>query len=114
MPNESYLKAFAEAWNAHDIDAIMDHMADDGVFISSNGSRSEGRDAVRATFLSVFEGYPDARWSDDVHFASGERGVSEWLFSGTDADDGTVVEVRGCDIFTFRDGKISVKDTYLK
>ena len=42
------------------------------------------------------------------------RSVSEWVFVGTDAEDGTVVKDRGCDVFTFKDGKILVKDTYLK
>jgi len=39
--------------------------------------------------------------------------VSEWTFTGTDKD-GTSVEVNGCDIFTFRDGKILIKDSFRK
>jgi hypothetical protein len=39
--------------------------------------------------------------------------VSEWIFTGT-RRDGTRVEVRGCDLFTFRDGKIAVKNSYRK
>jgi ketosteroid isomerase-like protein len=114
MPDVSFLKAFADAWNRHDLDAIMMHMAGDCVFISSSGTRAEAADAVRGAFSAVFECFPDARWGDDVHFVSGDRGVSEWVFSGTDAEDGSVVEVKGCDVFTFCDGKIVVKDTFLK
>lgn len=114
MPNVPFLKSFADAWNRHDVDALMAHMAEDGVFISSSGTRAEGSRAVREAFTAVFESIPDARWRDDVHFVSGDRGVSEWKLSGTDAEDGTRVEERGCDIFTFRDGEILVKDTYLK
>jgi ketosteroid isomerase-like protein len=114
MPNEPFLKAFADAWNNHDIDILMNHMAEDGIFISSSGARAGGAEAVREAFTSVFEAFPDARWCNDVHFVNDNRGVSEWVFSGTDADDGTVVEEKGCDIFTFQDGKIIVKDTYLK
>ena len=33
--------------------------------------------------------------------------------TGTRAD-GTRVEVQGCDLFTLRDGKISLKDSYRK
>ena len=44
---------------------------------------------------------------------AGDRGVSEWTFTGTDKD-GTSVEVIGCDIFSFRDGKILVKNSYRK
>lgn len=114
MPNVPFLKTFADAWNRHDIDSLMVHMAEDGVFISSSGARAEGSEAVREAFASVFESFPDARWDGDTHFVSGNRGVSEWVFSGTDAEDGSAVEEQGCDIFTFRDGKIAVKDTYLK
>jgi len=114
MPDLAFLQAFADAWNRHDLDALMAHMTEDAVFISSNGTRATGAQAVRAAFASVFEAFPDASWNEDVHFVSGERGVSEWVFKGTDAEDGTVVEKRGCDILTFLNGKISVKDTYLK
>jgi hypothetical protein len=39
--------------------------------------------------------------------------VSEWTFTGTRMD-GTRVEVNGCDLFTFRDGKIAVKNSFRK
>ena len=113
-----FLQAFAEAWNRHDIDDLMSFMTDDCVFESSAGddvcgTRYEGAEAVRAGFSQNWEAFPDARWADDRHFVSGNRGVSEWTFSGTRAD-GKRVEVNGCDIFTFRDGKIAVKNSYRK
>ena len=39
--------------------------------------------------------------------------MSQWTFTGTRAD-GTRVEVHGCDLFTFRNGRIAVKDSYRK
>jgi hypothetical protein len=47
------------------------------------------------------------------HFVQGNRGVSEWIFTGTNTE-GKRSEVAGCDIFTFRDGKIQVKNSYRK
>ena len=49
------LQAFADAWNRHDVDAIMSFMTDDCVFESSSGpdvcgTRYAGREAVRAGF----------------------------------------------------------------
>ena len=114
MPSVEFLKTFAAAWNRHDIDAIMMHMAEDGVFVSYSGERVEGCESVRAAFAAVFTDLPDIRFSEDTHFVSADRGLSEWVLSGTDAEDGTAVEVKGCDIFTFRDGKIALKDSYLK
>ncbi len=112
------LERFAAAWNRHDLDALMSMMTDDCVFEASagpdvNGQRSEGKAAVRAAYASVFETFPDARWSNPRHVVSGNRGVSEWTFTGTRAD-GTRVEVTGCDLFTLRDGLIAVKNSYRK
>lgn len=112
------LEAFADAWNRHDIDALMAFMAEDCVFEASAGpdifgTRYVGREAVRAGFAEVWVTFPDAHWSNARHFICGQRGVSEWTFTGTLAD-GTHVEVHGCDLFTFRDGKIALKNSYRK
>jgi len=115
---QSLLHAFAEAWNRHDLDALMSMMTSDCVFQASGGNavdgqRHQGQQAVRAAYAAVFEEYPDAHWADARHFVSGDRGVSEWTFTGT-LNDGRRVEVRGCDLFTFRDGKIAVKNSFRK
>ena len=112
------LQAFADAWNRHDVDALMSFMTDDCVFEASAGpdvcgTLYEGRKAVRAGFSEVWATFPDAHGGNARHFVCGNRGVSEWIFTGTRAD-GTRVEVNGCDVFTFRDDKIAVKNSYRK
>ena len=47
-----FLANFAQAWNDKDLEALMDHMADDGVFMASvgtevEGTRWEGKEEVR-------------------------------------------------------------------
>ena len=113
-----FLQAFADAWNRHDVDALMEFMTEDCVFESSagpdaSGTRYAGRDKVRAGFASVWKTFPDAHWGNARHFVHGDRGVSEWTFTGTSAD-GARVEVHGCDLFTFRGGKIAVKNSFRK
>ena len=113
-----WLQAFADAFNRHDVDAIMSFMTDDCVFEASAGpdvcgKRYEGQASVGAAFVDVWTTFPDARWSDARHFICGDRGVSEWVFSGT-RGDGTRVEVNGCDLFSFRDGRIALKNSYRK
>ena len=98
------LQAFADAWNRHDVDALMSFMTEDCVFESSAGAdvcgtRYAGIEAVRAGFAEVWAIFPDAHWGNARHFVHGDRGVSEWTFTGTRAD-GTRVEVHGCDLFT--------------
>ena len=93
-------------------------MTDDCVFEASagphvDGQRSEGRDAVRAAYGAVFDTFPDARWNNPRHVIAGNRAISEWTFTGT-RRDGTRVEVNGCDLFTLRDGRIAIKNSYRK
>jgi uncharacterized protein (TIGR02246 family) len=112
------LQAFGDAWNSHDVDALMSMMTADCVFQASggqsvDGERHEGQQAVRAAYAAVFAQYPDAHWGEARHFAIGDRGVSEWTFTGT-LKDGKRVEVAGCDLLTFRDGKIAIKNSFRK
>jgi len=109
---------FTIGWNRHDVDALMTFMADECVFETASGpeicgSRHAGRARVRLAFARVFEVFPDARFGQARHFVAGDRGVSEWLFTGTTAE-GRTVEVNGCDVFTFREGKIAVKSSFFK
>ena len=113
-----FLQDFADAWNRHDLEALMSFMTDDCVFESSAGpeicgTRYSGPEAVRAGFAEVWAKFPDAHWGNARHFVQGDRGVSEWTFTGTQVD-GTRVEVHGCDLFTFKEGRIALKNSYRK
>lgn len=114
----NFLQEFADAWNRHDLDGMMSFMGEDCVFELSSGpdvmgKRFEGTYQVRKGYQAVLEAFPDGRWNVTTHFVSGERGVSQWVFTGSNPD-GTSVEVNGCDLFTFKEGKIIVKDSYRK
>ena len=116
--SEETLKRFLEAFNRHDVDAIMTFFAEDCVMDTprgphSWGQRFEGRAAVREAVLARFRGIPDVRYEEDRHFVSGNRGISEWTLRGT-MTSGKRVEVRGCDVFEFRDDKIARKDSFWK
>ena len=117
-PTMAILEGFADAFNAHDIDKILSYMTDDCIFEASagpdaDGEKFVGKDAVRKAFEDVFKNFPDAHWSNPHHFISGNRAVSEWTFTGT-KPDGSKMEVNGCDLFTFRDGRIAIKNSYRK
>lgn len=112
------LRDIAAGFDTHDLDRVMRHFADDAVFESPRGpdrwgQRFVGRDAVREAFAGRISGIPDVRYTDDDHFVAGERGASEWTLSGTTLD-GQRIEVRGCDLWTFRDGAVVKKDSYWK
>lgn len=112
------LEAFNAAWNRHDIDALMSFMTADCVFHAVAGPELQGRsfvgaEAVRAGFQLAWQTFPDAQWLDGDHFVAGDRGVSESTFCGTRAD-GMRVEARMVDVFTFRGGRIAVKNAFRK
>jgi len=112
------LQAITDAFNAHDLDAIMAFFADDCTLDMPRGPdpwgrRCTGKADVREGLASRFKGLPDVHYSDDRHWASGNRGVSEWLLTGT-APDGRHIRVRGCDLWEFLNGKVIRKDSYWK
>ena len=117
--NVEVLRQVLDAFNAHDLDAIMEHFGEDCVFESPRGSdrwgsRFVGKEEVRRGLAARFEGIPDVSYRHDDHFACGNRGASEWTISGTTVD-GTRIDVRGCDLWTFGDdGKLTRKDSYWK
>ena len=115
---KEFLQSFADAFNAHDIKAIMSFMTVDCVFQASagediDGEKFTGQKEVKKAFENVFATFPDAHWANAHHFISGYRGFSEWIFTGTKSD-GSKVEVTGCDLFTFKNNKIATKNSYRK
>ena len=118
MSDTRRLQAVLDAFNAHDLDAIMAFFTEDCVYDTPRGPapgghRLVGKEQVRKGIQARFDGIPDIVYADDRHFTSGDRGVSEWTIRGTQAN-GEPIEVRGCDLFEFTDGKISRKDSYWK
>ena len=117
--NVEVLQDVLDAFNRHDLDAIMGHFADECVFESPRGPdrwgrRFVGKDDVRRGLAARFDGIPDVHYGSDAHFACETRGVSEWTLSGTTVD-GEHIDVRGCDLWAFADdGKIVRKDSFWK
>lgn len=114
------LEQLCDAFNQHDLDKIMSHFADDCVLEMPRGSkpwgsRSEGRENVRKALATRFEGLPDVHYGNAQHFVdeSANTGISKWTLTGT-RRDGQRIEVCGCDFYTFREGKVTRKDSYWK
>jgi ketosteroid isomerase-like protein len=112
------LKRILEAFNQHDLDTIMDFFAEDCILEMPRGphpwgNRYVGIEEVRAGLASRFAGIPNVHYGDDTHWVCGDRGVSEWLLTGTTVS-GVELNVRGCDHWQFRDSKVVRKDSYWK
>jgi len=112
------LEAIADAFNRHDIDDILSFFADDAVFETPRGPdpwgrRYAGKDEVREGLAARFAGIPDVHYGEASHWLCGDRGVSEWTLTGT-TTEGKQLRLRGCDLWAFRNGRVTRKDSYWK
>ena len=113
------LRAFLDAFNAHDLDRIMSFFSEDCVFESPRGpdawgTRFTGPAEVRDGLRQRFTGIPDVHYGEDEHWVCGDRAVSRWLLTGT-TTAGERISVRGCDLFDLAEnGAIRRKDSYWK
>lgn len=112
------LRAVGDAFARRDVEAIVACFDDAGEFRNAKGPdvwgrTYRGKDEIRAFFTAVFAGSADIRWAHTAEYVSGDRAVTEWHRTATLAD-GTKQSWLGCDLYTFRDGRILCKDTYIK
>jgi ketosteroid isomerase-like protein len=109
--------AFNEAFNRHDVPAMMQMMSDDCVFENTHpapdGTRYAGRAAVAQFWEDFFRQSPRAHIDIEEIFGLGERCVMRWRYSWVDAA-GQKGHVRGVDLYRVRDGFIREKLSYVK
>ena len=120
MDIRTALTELSAAFNAHDLDRIMEFFAEDCVLEMPRGSqpwgaRFQGKRNVREALATRFEGLPDVHYGNAEHFvdSAADTGISKWTLTGTNRD-GTRMEVRGCDFYSFRNEKVIRKDSYWK
>jgi len=112
------LERMLDAFNRHDLEAIMSMFTEDCVFESPRGPdpwgrRFVGKSEVGDGLGARFRGVPDVRYEDGGHFVAGDRGASEWTLTGTTVE-GETVRVRGCDLWTFDGDRVTRKDSFWK
>jgi ketosteroid isomerase-like protein len=107
---------FNEALNRHDLTAVRACLTEDCVFENTapapGGTRFEGQAAVMDYWERFLQNSPDARFSVEEMFASGDRCVVRWVYHKT--KEGRPWHLRGIDLFRIRDGRVLEKLSYVK
>jgi ketosteroid isomerase-like protein len=113
---QAAVDAFNDAFNRHDVDAVMACMTDDAVFESTSppaGERHEGADAVRHAFSEFFAASPTARFDAEEVIVAGDRCVVRWIYTWEEPA-GATAQVHGVDVIRVRDGLVAEKLAYVK
>ena len=109
------VQQFNDAVNQHDLAAVAAVVADDILFENTNpadGARVEGRAAFLPWLGRWFASNPDATFESEDAFAAGNRSVVRLVYRKV--RDGQPWHVRGVDILTVTNGKLSAKRAYVK
>jgi len=114
---------YNEAWNAHDLDAIMEMHAPDMVFENHTAGESAQGEEVREHIGSIFETWPDIKFETRRLYVRDGVVTQEWTASATHTNtmrrgdlvaepSGNRIEWRGIDVIPFEDGLVKRKDVY--
>jgi steroid delta-isomerase-like uncharacterized protein len=120
---EGAIARYNEAWNAHDLDAIMSMHAPDMVFENHTAGESAQGDAVRRHIGAIFETWPDIHFETRRLYVRDGVVTQEWTATATHANTmrrgdlvaeptGETIEWRGVDVIPFEDGQVKRKDVY--
>ena len=122
-PLRTVVDRYNDAWNRHDVDAIVALHAPDMVFENHTaGERAEG-DEVRGHIARIFESWPDLAFATRRLYVRDDLVVQEWTASATHARElrrgdlvapasGRRLEWKGLDVIPFADGLVRRKDVY--
>lgn len=106
---------FTEAFNRDDLDAVMAYFAEDSVYDEFNGTRTEGKSAIRAVFEPQFRGdFGRIRFRTEDVFAEAGSGKALVRWLCVLEKDGKARAWRGLDVLRFEGGLLREKETYAK
>jgi ketosteroid isomerase-like protein len=103
---EELIQRYFDAFNRHDLEAVMACFHSHPVIIDATGTRFEGREEVQRHYKTGFAAMPDGRCDLQMMTGNSGHGMAESIFHGTRQRFNTVVEAIGAEVIEFADGKI--------
>ena len=123
-PLRTVIDKYNDAWNRHDVDAIVAMHTDDSVFHNhTSGGEAVGREAIRRIVSGVFQTFPDIHFELRRLYVRDDLVVQEWTASATHRNPvkyknetleptGQTIRWDGMDVIPMRDGRVARKDVY--
>jgi taurine dehydrogenase small subunit len=110
---EELIRRYFDAFNAHDIEAVMACFLERAVIVDPAGNRIEGGAQVRRHYEASFRTFPDGRCELRTCTGSAGHGLAESVFHGTRAKEGSLVRAVGAEVMEIVDGKIvEIRDSH--
>jgi steroid delta-isomerase-like uncharacterized protein len=115
---------YNDAWNRHEVDAILALHTDDSVFENhTSGGKAVGKTEIRAIVEAVFATFPDLRFDGRRLYVREDLVVQEWTATATHdkpitragttyPPTGKKISWNGMDVIPFRGGLVARKDVY--
>ena len=121
---QEFIDRYNDAWNAHDVEAIIAMHTGDSVFENHvTGDVNVGREQIGSAIRGIFSVFPDLSFEGRRQYLREDLVVQEWTARGT--HEGTMsragiaveptgrkVDYRGMDVIPIRDGLVARKDVY--
>ena len=101
---EQLIERYFDAFNRHDIEAVVACFHDEAVLVGPNGKRLIGIAEVRRSYETEFAVFPDAHCELRLCTGNSGRAVAESYFTGTRRQ--RLVEAIGAEVMEIVDGKI--------
>lgn len=113
MSTESLMGRYGEAWNRHDVEAILALHTDDTVFENhTSGGLAVGKDQLRTTLQVIFTTLPDLTFTTRRAYFRDDLAVVEWTATATHATAKRSLTWNGMDVIPLRGGLVARKDVY--
>jgi len=113
---DALFRTFGRAWFKRDVDLLFQAVTPDFEWRTGDGSsaRIVGQQAVAAEFAAMASRTQQVRFADVVYHHAPEATFMTFRILATDPATGAETEDVGVERYTFRDGRIAVKDVYRK
>lgn len=120
---EALIARYNDAWNNHDVDAILSLHAPDMVFANHTAGETVTGEQVGPHIASIFATWPDITFTERRLYVRRDLVVQEWTATATHVSEmrrgdivaaptGRTITWDGMDVIPFRDGLITRKDVY--